>query len=228
MDGVRDFGHLPGWLRPSGGEHRWPVAVAILVAVGLQSVISPALSFSPRWLLPAVELALLAILVVVNPFRLDTESRILRQVSLALVTVASLAVVWSTGRLVAALMTGVEGGGEPVTVLLGGGSIWLTNVIVFAVWFWELDRGGPAARAHARRTHPDFLFPQMTVPHLTHDAWRPEFLDYLYVAFTTATAFSPSDTLPLSRTAKVAMLIESVVSATVLLVVIARAVGALD
>jgi hypothetical protein len=124
----------------------------------------------------------------------------------------------------------VRGGGhqEPADVLFAGAVIWLTNVFVFALWFWELDRGGPATRANARQIHPDFLFAQMTVPDLVAEDWEPTFVDYLYLAFTNATAFSPTDTMPLTRGAKLAMMAQAAVSITVVALVIARAVNILS
>jgi uncharacterized membrane protein len=104
----------------------------------------------------------------------------------------------------------------------------LTNVIVFALWFWEMDRGGPAARALARKVHPDFLFSQMTVPDLVNLDWEPGFVDYLYLSFTNATAFSPTDTLPLSRWAKLTMMAESTVSFVTVALIVARAVNVLS
>ncbi len=216
--------HLPAWRRPTPGESRWPVALAIVIAAFLQVVTPPDLAFSPRWLLPLVELLLLTALVVTNPFRLNRESAVLRSLSLVLVAVATLATVWSAGRLV---MLVVRGGlhQTPAQVLLSGAAIWLTNVFVFALWYWELDRGGPAARANARHIHPDFLFPQMATPELTPSDWEPEFVDYLYLSFTNATAFSPTDTMPLSRWAKLAMMVQAGIAITVVALVIARAVN---
>jgi uncharacterized membrane protein len=218
--------HLPAWRRRTAGENRWPVAVAIVAAIGLQFVTPQDFAVQPRWLLPLIEALILLGLIVVNPYRLNRESGALRTVSMALVAVASLATSWSVYRLVVVL---VGGGGtkEPAVVLTSGGAIWLTNVIVFALWYWELDRGGPAARAAARRIHPDFLFPQMTVPDLVHPDWEPAFVDYLFLAFTNATAFSPTDTMPLSRWAKMAMMVQAGISIVVVALVIARAVNIL-
>jgi uncharacterized membrane protein len=217
----------PAWRRPHQAEHRWPVAVAIAFAIVLQFVTPQELAFDPRWLLPAVEAAILLSLMIANPFRIDRESTVLRTLNIALVAVATLAVIWSTGRLVSVL---VNGGGKdnPGGILIEGAIIWLTNVIVFAVWYWLLDRGGPAARANARRIQPDFLFPQMTMPEMTHNEWRPVFVDYLYLAFTNSTAFSPTDTMPLVHWAKLAMLVQSCVSFLIVVLVIARAVNALN
>jgi hypothetical protein len=203
------------------------VALAIAVAIALQLLTPAQLAFDPRWFLPAVEAAVLIGLVAVNPYRIDRESAAVRAASLALVGAATLALVWSTGRLVLVLVRGGESD-QAGEVLRSGGVIWLTNVIVFALWYWLLDRGGPAARANARRIHPDFLFAQMTLPDLVHAQWRPVFVDYLYLAFTNSTAFSPTDTMPLVHWAKLAMMLQSCVSFLIVVLVIARAVNALN
>ncbi|MGW4461915.1 hypothetical protein [Micromonospora sp. NPDC004704] len=215
---------VPAWRRRHPGEHRWPVTLVIAAAIVLQLVTPPQLAFSPRWLLPAVEGTLLLVLLVVNPFRMNRESAAVRVLELALVAVATMAVIWSAGRLIVLLVADAAPE-DPATILLSGAAIWLTNVIVFALWYWELDRGGPAARANVRRPYPDLLFPQMTAADLAPHDWRPVFLDYLYVAFTNSTAFSPTDTLPLSRWAKTAMMLQSAVSLLVVALIIARAVN---
>lgn len=217
---------LPAWRRPHAGEHRWPVALAILLTIVLQFLTPQKLAFHPKWLLPSVEFALLLLLLAVNPFRINRESAVVRTASLLLVAAASFAVMWSAGRLVTVLVSEKDHD-RPADVLVSGAVIWLTNVLVFALWFWELDRNGPAARATARVQSPDFLFPQMTAPDLAPAEWRPIFLDYLYLAFTNATAFSPTDTMPLTRSAKVAMMLQSAVSLVVVVLVVARAVNAL-
>ena len=121
---------------------------------------------------------------------------------------------------------------EPVAdsaarLIVNGGSIYLTNIIAFALLYWELDRGGPAARTHGIEIYPDFLFPQMTSPDLAHPEWEPTFGDYLYVSFTNATAFSPTDVMPLTRPAKAAMALQSTVALATLALVIARAINVL-
>jgi uncharacterized membrane protein len=108
-----------------------------------------------------------------------------------------------------------------------GGAIWITNVIIFALWYWELDRGGPVARSKAVHKYPDFMYPQMQAPDLAPEHWEPTFLDYLYVSFTNATAFSPTDTMPLSRWAKMLMMAQASVSLATVALVIARAVNIL-
>ncbi len=219
-----DEAHLPAWLRPTSGESRWPVGLAILVAVALQLATPTSMAFRPVWALPAVELTLFVALMIANPTRINRESTVLRAVGLTLVVVASWATAWSAARLIYGLVHG-SAGEDAQHLLLTGAAIWLTNVIVFALWYWEIDRGGPAARANARRSWPDFLFAQMAVPDLAQRDWEPAFVDYLYLSFTNATAFSPTDTLPLSRWAKLAMMFQSAVSLATVALVVARAVN---
>lgn len=114
-------------------------------------------------------------------------------------------------------------------MLLGSGAaIFITNIIAFGIWYWELDRGGPFARGTAQRPHPDFMFPQMANPELAPKDWRPKFLDYLYVSVTNVMAFSPTDTMPLARWAKVMMTLQAMVAVSTLALVFARAVNVLS
>jgi uncharacterized membrane protein len=217
---------LPAWLRPTLGESRWPVAAAITAAIALQLALPDRLSLANRWLLPSLELALLVALIIAAPHRFSRESRRLRLASLTLTGLVTLANAWSAARLVEGLVAGHEGE-DAAPLLTTGAAIWLTNVIAFALWYWQFDRGGPAARAHASTTVPDFQFPQMQSPELAHPEWEPGFVDYLYLSFTNATAFSPTDVLPLSRWAKLTMLAQSLVSLVTVALVIARAVNIL-
>ena len=116
---------------------------------------------------------------------------------------------------------------DATTLLVTGGAIWVTNVIAFGLWYWEFDRGGPVARAHDIKPNQDFEFPQMTTPQLAPPSWEPMFRDYFYLSFTNATAFSPTDVMPLSRWAKMLMLVQSAVSLLLAALVIARAVNIL-
>jgi len=216
--------HLPAWLRPTRGEHRVSVTIVLGVLVVLQLGVRRDLQFQPRYLLPALEVLLFGVLVVANPTRITREHALLRFFSLLLVVAASFATAWSAGRLVYQLARG-HGGDSAFPLLVNGGAIWLTNVIVFALWYWEFDRGGPAARASARKKLPDFVFTQMTAPELASRDWEPAFLDYLYLSFTNATAFSPTDTLPLSRWAKLTMMFQSGISLVTVALVVARAVN---
>ena len=228
--------HVPAWLRETAGEPRWQATIVVLVMIALQlrlpaglsgEVMMPGgLQGAGRWLLPGLQAVLLVALVVANPRDLKHAHPRLRGVTLALLGVASVANAASAVALVARIVTG----SPPLTaqeVLLDGGTIWATNVLVFGLWYWELDRGGPRARARAERNHPDFLFPEMTNTGLADPDWEPYVLDYLYVAFTNATAFSPTDTVPFSRWSKAAMTLQSMVSLMVGALVIARAVNAL-
>ncbi len=215
----------PAWARPTRGEHRWPAALAIAVAIGLQLLLPDHLVPPARYALPALEFVLLVSLIVVNPFRVDRESHVLRWAGLVLTALVGLANAWSVVLLVADLL-----GARPSSApeLLGtGGAIWLTNVLAFALVYWELDRGGPPARAAAVRDRPDFLFPQMQSPALAKPDWEPVFFDYLYVSFTNVTAFSPTDVMPLSRWAKATMMLQAAVSLVVVVLVVARAINAL-
>ncbi|WP_432986631.1 hypothetical protein [Dactylosporangium sp. CA-233914] len=215
----------PGWLRRTEAEQRWPAALVIAIAIVIHLVLPADLAPRPRWLLPGLEGALLLSIVVVNPTRINRETRILRPLSIGLAVLLTLVTAWSVGLLVRALFTQTHGEVPSEHLLLWGAAIWLTNVIVFALWFWEGDRGGPAARADADTPHPDFLFTQMQVPQLAHHDWEPGFFDYFYLAFTNATAFSPTDTLPMSAWAKMLMVGESVISLVTVLLVVARAVN---
>ncbi len=124
------------------------------------------------------------------------------------------------------LVQGTEGN-TAGPLLVAGGSIWLTNVIVFALWYWEFDRGGPVARANAVRAYPDFQFVQMVAPQLAPPDWEPSFGDYLYLSFTNAAAFSPTDVLPMSRWAKMGMTAQAAISIVTVALVVARAVNIL-
>ncbi|HEY2815468.1 MAG TPA: hypothetical protein VGJ03_18545 [Acidimicrobiales bacterium] len=216
---------VPAWRRVTRGEPRWPVAIGVLCAIGMQLALPERVTFRNQWVLVAVELAMLAVLVAANPGRIELPARWLRRVSMALIATISAANVLSAGRLIASLLRGGEENAGPL--LLIGGAIWLTNVIAFSLWYWELDRGGPVARVQATRPYADFLFPQMQSPELAPPDWEPAFVDYLYVSFTNATAFSPTDVLPLTRWTKLTMLFQSAISLTTVALVIARAVNIL-
>ncbi|MFY9808515.1 MAG: hypothetical protein WCC65_18170 [Pseudonocardiaceae bacterium] len=218
--------HVPAWLRRTEGENRWPVAVAILVAIALQMALPDQLVLQSRWLLPGLELAVLIVLIVASPARFSRESRAQRATSLTLTGLLSLANAWSATLLVLGLVHGREGQ-DAGPLLASGAAIWLTNIIAFGLWYWQFDRGGPAARAHARQLVPDFQFVQMQSPELAPPDWEPEFVDYLYLSFTNATAFSPTDVMPLSRWAKLTMLVQSLISLVTVALVIARAVNIL-
>jgi hypothetical protein len=220
----------PAWLRRTVEEPRLPVIFAVLVAIGLQLLVPGSLAFQPQWLLPGLEFLLLVVIIAFRQTTIDRRSTYLRVLGFSLVIAASLAMAWSAAHLVWALLhhTDKHNGLDSAGLLLrNGGAIWATNVIVFALWYWEMDRGGPIARSCGTHSHTDFLFSQMTAPELVSPDWEPTFLDYLYLSFTNATAFSPTDTLPLSRWAKMVMMFQSAVSLVTVALVVARAVNIL-
>jgi uncharacterized membrane protein len=218
---------LPAWRRRTEGELRWPVALTTAAGIALQVAVPDKLVLvSPSWIFPAAQGVLLIVLVTANPQRIDRQSTIMRMLSLVLAAMLSLA----NGYSVAALAVGITRGNmgrEPGQLLITGGVIWLTNVVAFALWYWEFDRGGPVARALNLKRYPDLQFPQMTSPEMAPPDWEPAFFDYLYVAFTNATAFSPTDVMPLSRWAKAAMTVQSLISIVTVALVVSRAVNIL-
>ena len=218
---------LPAWQRRTRGEPRWQVAACTAVAIGLQVAVPGRLAvLRPVWILPALQGILLLALVLANPHRIDRQSRVLRMLGLTLAALISVANAWSVVRLATGLVRGTEGENAGA-LLVTGAAIWLTNVIVFGLWYWEFDRGGPVARALGTRPYPDFQFVQMTSPQLAPPDWEPAFADYLYLAFTNAAAFSPTDVMPLSRWAKLAMTLQSAVSIVTVALIVARAVNIL-
>jgi hypothetical protein len=218
---------VPAWRRVTQGEPRWHVAIAAAAAIALQMPLPGRLVLlRPTWLLPVLEAAMLLLLLALNPTRINRDSAALRWLGLAVAGVITLANAWSAGQLVDELIRGTEGNAAG-PLLSSGVVIWLTNVIVFGMWYWEFDRGGPAARAQATHYYPDFMFVQMTSPDMAPPDWEPRFGDYLYLSFTNATAFSPTDVMPLSRWAKGAMALQAGVSIVTVALVIARAVNVL-
>lgn len=222
--------HQPAWLRRTAEEPRLPVAIAVVVAVVLQGFVPHEFAFHPWWLLPGLELVLLVVIVLFRQTKIDRQATTLRVLSLSLAVAAGLATAWSAVQLIDELVRNTDLNSplsHASTLLRVGGGIWLTNVIVFALWYWDLDRGGPAARACGDRTHTDFLFAEMTAPEFAAKDWEPRFVDYLYLSFTNSTAFSPTDTLPLTRWAKLTMMFQSAISLGTVALVVARAVNVL-
>lgn len=182
-------------------------------------------TLGPAWLLPALEAALLVPLTIAVPHRAHDEPRWHRWLSVGLIALVTGANVVSLAVLVEQLLVG-SSTAEGRQLVVAATQIWLTNILVFALWYRELDRGGPAARARVQQAWPDFQFPQMTVPQLA-PGWAPRFVDYLYLAFTNATAFSPTDVMPLTRWAKLLMLVQALASLVTVALVAARAVNIL-
>lgn len=225
--GWPDGGLVPAWRRRTQGERRWPASLAVTAAAALQLSLPARLAMPPRFLLPGLEMLLLIGLTAADPGRIDRREKHLRVAGIAMIAAVSAANIWSAGRLVAELLRAEPVADSAARLIVNGGSIYLTNIIAFALLYWELDRGGPAARTHGVECYPDFLFPQMSSPDLAPPDWEPNFIDYLYFSFTNATAFSPTDVLPLSRPAKMAMALQSAVALATVAIVIARAINVL-
>jgi uncharacterized membrane protein len=207
------------------GDPYWPAQLAVAAAITLNLLLTERVTVGPSWMLPAVEGLLLVALIVVVPRRATAHSRGRRRFALAVIGVVSLAYVVSLGLLVHFLINGGAAGGRGLIV--SGAVLWITNVLLFAVWYWEMDRGGPVTRFLDPHAPADFQYPQMENPQLAPEGWRPGFVDYLYTSFTNATAFSPTDTMPLTQTAKVVMGIQSVAALLTVGLVVARAVNIL-
>ena len=208
------------------GDPLWPAQLAVATAIALNLGLSDRVTIGPVWLLPAIEGVLLVALVAVAPRRVSGEGAGPRRFALAVIGFVSVANIVSLALLVHFLVIGGHAQGRP---LIGSGALlWLTNVLLFAVWFWEMDRGGPVARHRGAHAIADFQFPQMENPQLAPPGWRPGFGDYLYTSLTNATAFSPTDTMPLTVSAKLVMGLQSVAALVTVGLVVARAVNILS
>ena len=210
---------------PGIAESAYPAQLTVLVAILVELLYPTRLTVGPFWLIPSLEAALLLGLFVATPRQLEFEHPRRRRVALGLIAFVSAANVYSLYALTHLLLHhDVSNGRE----LVGSGLlIWLTNFLIFSLWYWELDRGGPGKRAAGDDGPPDFLFPQMSDDTIEPRDWRPRFLDYLYVSLTNATAFSPTDTMPLSPMAKSVMGVQSLVSLVTIGLIISRAVNIL-
>jgi uncharacterized membrane protein len=207
-------------------EPFWEAQLAVLVTVVLYVVLPNRLTVGPRWLVPSLEGVLLLGLVISTPYIHHTQSPVRRRLTIGLIAVVTAVNFVAEGLLVHYLLKSGGSGGR--SLVFSAAQIWFTNVAVFALWFWEVDRGGPHMRTTSEPRAPDFLFPQMDAEERSLRSWRPAFLDYLYVAFTNASAFSPTDAMPLSVRMKCLMLIEAIASFLTVGLVAARAVNILN
>jgi hypothetical protein len=208
------------------GESRWPSASAVVAVIVLTLLMPEQLLPLPIWGIALVEVALLIALVFGDPGDISRSSNLLRALSIGLVSVLVLGALTATAFLIEDLIDGgatVDSAGE---LLATGALVWASNNISFSLLYWELDCGGAAARAHRMPPRPDFAFPQQLNPSIATANWRPRFVDYLYLGFTNATAFSPTDAMPLTARAKLSMAVQAVISLAILGLVIARAVNA--
>jgi len=204
----------------------WHVQVAMLVAIGLQLALPSMFVVGMRFGIPVVELLLLAALSLTTPREKIFHSFARRLNVITLVVVASLANIYSLSVVVDKLLAGSHSA-DGRSLILAAINIYLTNIIIFALWYWEMDGGGPGERQRIKGYEQDFMFPQHQNDSYRHPSWRPTFIDYLYVSSTNAMAFSPTDTLPLSRRAKLLMLMQAIVSLITIALVAARAVNIL-
>lgn len=216
---------VPSWKRETAPESRWPTFAAALVVIAGQGWVSSALALQPAWLFPAVSAVLLGASVAVYLPEREEPSQLARTLSIGLVGVLVSANVVSLVLLVRGVFIGSAL--QPAGLLLAGLALWVTNVAVFALVYWELDGDGPEARSDGYGDYPDLVFPQQQADQqgLAPADWKPMFPDYLYVSLTSATAFSPTDAMPYSKRAKLAMGLESSISFVALAMVVARAVN---
>jgi hypothetical protein len=210
------------------GEHWWPVAVAMIVVVGLHVALPARYRVHPAWLFPTVVLVLLAVLVIGDPGRIDRQKTWLRIATSAVIAVITLGNLLGAVRLVVEILTNNQlFANHPGGLLAAGAVIWATNVIAFGLWYWDLDRGGAAARAHHPYDNPAFVFPEMQNAAFAPPGWVPRFVDYLSLAFWTATAISPTDISAIKPWAKLLMMLEASGSVVLAALVIARAINVL-
>jgi hypothetical protein len=205
-------------------EPRWPASLALVVCVGLYAILPDRLVVGPHWLLPVIVALPLAPLSA-RKHRHPDESTWIRHATIGLIALMTLANVASMALLVHHLLTANVTQGRKL--IYSAVAVWLTNVIVYGLWFWEVDRGGPHRRASGEKLLPDIQFPQMENPDLAPAHWRPRFTDYLYTSFANGTSFAPADAMPLTLRAKALFTTESVVSLVTIAVVAARAVNIL-
>ncbi|MDE3134312.1 MAG: hypothetical protein KGL15_09620 [Acidobacteriota bacterium] len=218
----------PPYPPPARGEWHWPPQLTMVVAIALQLLLPHRLSLTNdiSWVLPALEGLVLVVLFIASPQRLQAPHSVRRRLMLSLTALVTIANGISLVLLCTLLLRHNVVQGRQL--IIAGSEIWLTNVLLFAFWYWEMDRGGPGIRAAGRDLRPDFQFPHMTDEvAVLYRGWRPQFVDYLYLSLTNAIAFSPTDTMPLSVQAKLLMGFQSLISLVTMGLVISRAVNIL-
>jgi uncharacterized membrane protein len=207
-------------------EPRWPMATAVVAATVLYVGVPHRGRVPWWWIGPVLQLVLLGILILQDRGRIDRRSVSLHRLMVTLLVVMTTGTVVAVTVLAYDILVSLKG--VTATVLLGrGAAVWVENVIVFSLWYWQFDRGGPAVRAADLPVPPSFAFPENATPELAPAGWRPAYPDYLYLSFTNATAFSPTDTLPVRRWAKLTMMIQAALSLVIAILVIARAINVL-
>jgi hypothetical protein len=228
---------MPSQSKPRRGEARLPSALTVVVAIVLYALLPEQLILGPRLVIPALEVILLVALIIVNPRRMTRDNPWERAAALTLIGLIAVANAVALVLLLRQLVT--TGNSRAVELLIAAGQVWLTNVIVYGLAFWQLDRGGPVARTHLPRAElapADFRFPQdedhdtieeVQVGSSKMSDWVPAIVDYLYVSLSNSSAFSPTDTMPLLTRTKILMGIESMSALVISVLVIAKGVGSL-
>ena len=203
----------------------WHVEIIMLIAIIMQLALPSKYVFGVHWLIPALEVVLMVALALTTPRQKVFRSAKRRLSVVLLLAVTAAGNLYALGQVVDHLLRSgrIQDGRALILTAI---NIYLTNIIIFALLYWEMDAGGPGHRREADDTERDFLFPQSSVA--GQSRWVPTFIDYVYVSSTNATAFSPTDTMPLSRRAKMLMLLQAVVSLVVVALVAARAVNILS
>ena len=204
------------------------MALAVLTAAGLRAALPDELrDGDARWAFAVIVVVLLAVLVIGDPGRIDRDSTWLRVLTGTLIGLISAVNAVAAVRLVAGIIHVAPFSTDANVLLASGGAVWLSSVITFGLWYWDLDRGGAAARARGSGRQPAFIFPEMINAQYMAPGWYPKFLDYLYLSFTTAAAFSPTDVSAIRPWAKLMMMAEEAISLLVAILVVARAVNIL-
>ena len=210
------------------GEPRWPMAVAVVATGLLRAALPPELrNGDAAWLFLIIVVVLLAVLIIGDPGRIDRDRPWLHNLTSVLIGLISIANADAAVRLVVGIIDVSNFTQDAKVVLASGATIWLSNVIVFALWYWNLDRGGPAARAAGTAVRPALIFPEMLHTQHVEEGWYPTFVDYFHFAFATATAFSPTDVSAVKPWMKLMMMAEEAISLVVAILVVARAVNIL-
>jgi Protein of unknown function (DUF1345) len=212
---------------PENFEPRWPAMLALIAVGGLRFALPSSLALGPEWLVLVVVVVLL---IPTATARMRGNHTLNQVLGYLLTSIVTLDMCWSLYLLIRALPSHKE---DPQTLLVSAAALWITNILVFASWYWRLDAGGPRAR-EIRGVHTDgaFLFPQMTLDQTSkkdmgEECWNPGFVDYLFLAFNTSTAFSPTDCPVLSRWAKLLMMVQALISFATVALLAARAVNIL-
>jgi hypothetical protein len=211
---------------PGRGEHRWPMTLAALTAGVLHELLPSEFTLGPAWLFPVLMGIFLVLLIAGDPGLINRERRWLRVITGLMIALIALGNLFSAIRLLNGIIGNDDFATDPLQLLKIGGIVWATNVIAFALWYWDVDGGGSVRRAvHGAWANPAFVFPEMTMSERIPPGWYPHFADYLALSFYTATAFSPTDVSAIKRWAKMLMVAESAASLVLATLVLAKAIG---